>query len=684
MGETAIYNPGCDCGGAFLSGTVPPIAAQGENGDFYLDFTLYNLYGPKTAGLWPEPPVSIVGPDGVGAMGPAGPAGQQGIQGPKGVKGDPGTEGLSAYDVWLAEGNVGTEADFLLDITGPTGVAGPAGSQIFSDVVDPVNVDGDPGDYWLNTTTSTLWGPKDVATFWVGTDLLLKGDTGDVGPAGADGADGADQPILDLHCGQQNVTNNTTTIAIPAAADPTLHNPADYIQLTGIFDAVPHGVNNGVTQQSNQLTIARSGTYRIAVWCTFTTSTNATSVGLRFALNGVVGLARTPRNRVSTANDRRQIVAHGIHNFAAGDIITLWGAADTGTNVTFEDMVFSVVELIATGIETEVQDEGTPILTAADAINFVGAGVTVTDVAGVATVTIPGGGGGGSLDVEDEGISIDAAVVVMDFVGAGVTVTQTVAGEVEVNIPGTDTNTTDLVVQEEGVTVVIGDTLNFVGASVTVTDVGGVATVTVTDADTNTTDLIVNDEGTPIVTTDEINFVGAGVTVTDVAGVATVTIPGGGGGATKHLLRLPVDPVNGTNFAADFFGGISFLVTEDCTITDIGIIASGAFASTTVYPAVYAKHASTNSLGALLATGSLVTGLTAGVNLIPLTSGLVVTAGTLLWIGLITHVATAMFASVSNTTPVVFFAAAGAPPDPAPATTHTNAAWGSFWPVVTT
>jgi len=679
MSEATIYNPGCDCGGAFLSGTVPPIAAQGENGDFYLDFTLYDLYGPKTAGLWPEPPVSIVGPDGVGAMGPAGPAGQQGIQGPKGNKGDPGADGDSAYQVWLDEGNVGTEADFLADITGPTGAAGPGGSQIFSDIVDPVDTDGEVGDYWLNTTTSTLWGPKDESTDWVGTDLLLKGDTGDTG---ATGPAGADQPILDLHCGQQNVTDNATTIAITAAGDPTLHDPTDYVQVTGIFDAVPHGVNNGVTQQTNQLTIARTGTYRIAVWCTFTTSTNATSIGLRFALNSVVGLARTPRNRVGTANDRRQIVAHGIHDFSAGDIITLYAAADTTTNVTFEDMVFSVVEMIATGIETEVQDEGTPILTAADAINFVGAGVTVTDVSGVATVTIPGGGGGGSLDVEDEGTSIDAAVVVMDFVGAGVTVTQTAAGEVEVSIPG---GISGIDFEEEGTPVVTAASVNFVGASVTVTDVGGVATVTVTDADTNTTDLIVNDEGTPIVTTDEINFVGAGVTVTDVAGVATVTIPGGGGGGNIfHANNQELDPTVTASFSSGFFGGRYIIVERDGTIDSLSFIATSANGASVVYPAIYAKHASSNEPGALLASGSSVTGVVQGVNNLPLSAPLNVTAGTLLAIGLVTQTSGFNIAASPPSTRAIYFATAGAPPDPAPATTHsTSSLFTTMWPVMT-
>ncbi|RJG10902.1 DUF2793 domain-containing protein [Pseudomonas cavernicola] len=51
-------------------------------------------------------------------------------------------------------------------------------------------------------------------------------------------------------------------------------------------------------------------------------------------------------------------------------------------------------ELVA-GVTTPVQDEGSTVVASPTAINFVGAGVTVTDVGGVATVTISGGGAGG-------------------------------------------------------------------------------------------------------------------------------------------------------------------------------------------------------------------------------------------------------------------------------------------------
>lgn len=47
-----------------------------------------------------------------------------------------------------------------------------------------------------------------------------------------------------------------------------------------------------------------------------------------------------------------------------------------------------------------------------------------------------GGGGGSLLEVQDDGVTIDASVGILNFTGPGVTATQTVAGEVEVNIPG--------------------------------------------------------------------------------------------------------------------------------------------------------------------------------------------------------------------------------------------------------
>ena len=78
-----------------------------DNGDGTLTFTYYDGSSYTTGVL-----SSLVG-----ATGPQGPAGQN------------GTNGQSAYDLWLAQGNTGTVADFLNSLQGPEGVQGNTGPQ---------------------------------------------------------------------------------------------------------------------------------------------------------------------------------------------------------------------------------------------------------------------------------------------------------------------------------------------------------------------------------------------------------------------------------------------------------------------------------------------------------------------------------------------------------------------------
>ena len=70
-----------------------------------------------------------------GPQGPQGPQGEPGPTGPTGPKGDKGEDGVighdgaSAYEIWISQGNVGTEDDFLASLVGPTGPQGPQGPK---------------------------------------------------------------------------------------------------------------------------------------------------------------------------------------------------------------------------------------------------------------------------------------------------------------------------------------------------------------------------------------------------------------------------------------------------------------------------------------------------------------------------------------------------------------------------
>jgi hypothetical protein len=63
-------------------------------------------------------------------------------------------------------------------MVGADGAPGADGRTILSGTVDPTT-EGEDGDFYINTATTTLFGPKNV-TWPTGVSL--------VGPAGADGA----------------------------------------------------------------------------------------------------------------------------------------------------------------------------------------------------------------------------------------------------------------------------------------------------------------------------------------------------------------------------------------------------------------------------------------------------------------------------------------------------------------
>jgi len=99
-----------------------------------------------------------------------------------------GGNGLSAYEVWLAEGNIGSEQDFLdrlvSTVPGPTGAQGPTGAT------GPQGVQGIKGDTGLTGATGAQGaiGPQGET----GPQGIQgpKGDTGSQGIQGIQGATG--------------------------------------------------------------------------------------------------------------------------------------------------------------------------------------------------------------------------------------------------------------------------------------------------------------------------------------------------------------------------------------------------------------------------------------------------------------------------------------------------------------
>lgn len=129
------------------------------------------------------------------------------------ITGAQGPAGESAYQIWLDEGNTGTEADFLASLVGatgsqgPQGIQGPTGATGATGAAGPAGADGDDGasyltgtgnpsvslgedgDTYSNNANGEIWTKN--AGVWTFTGFSLMGPQGIQGPQGLTGATGA-------------------------------------------------------------------------------------------------------------------------------------------------------------------------------------------------------------------------------------------------------------------------------------------------------------------------------------------------------------------------------------------------------------------------------------------------------------------------------------------------------------
>lgn len=90
-----------------------------------------------------------------------------------------GLDGKSAYQHWLSQGNLGTIGDFLNSLRGTPGLS------VLNGIIDPVPGDGVDGEFFINTTTNEMFGPKDAGV-WPTPGFSLVGPAGPQGPPGLD------------------------------------------------------------------------------------------------------------------------------------------------------------------------------------------------------------------------------------------------------------------------------------------------------------------------------------------------------------------------------------------------------------------------------------------------------------------------------------------------------------------
>lgn len=170
-----------------LNGIGVPNNALGKDGDFYLNTTNLNFYGPKSAGVWGGF-VTLGGADG-----------QDGVDGTNGINGANGLDGKT----------------------------------VLNGTTTPSTALGVDGDFYIRTTDYFLFGPKSGGVWGSGISL--------VGAAGTNGTNGVDG-VLGFGL---RYTFGMATTPTPASGELRFNN-ASYASVTQVFVSETDRLSNNL------------------------------------------------------------------------------------------------------------------------------------------------------------------------------------------------------------------------------------------------------------------------------------------------------------------------------------------------------------------------------------------------------------------------------------------------------
>lgn len=173
---------------------------------------------------------------------------------------------------------------------------------------------------------------------------------------------------------------------------------------------------------------------------------------------------------------------------------------------------------------------------------------------------------------------------------------------------------------------------------------------------------------------------GTGVTITDNGdGTFTIASTGGGGGGAQQYGVAPAgfDPHSSNVSGTGFFVGRLIIMPKATTLNSIILPVTTTTPSCVVTPAIYGVTAGTYDIAALLKSGAAVTGIVKGLQTLPLTSGLAVTEGQVIWAG-VTISGAAIACAVCSAAGSVFFTSPAAPPNPAASPSY-NGTTACMW-----
>lgn len=137
--------------------------------------------------------------------------------------------------------------------------------------------------------------------------------------------------------GELSIQSNTTAIAVTAATDTTLSTPSDYIKVSGVWDATPHGNNTGITQNTNDVSVADAGVYVVDFWTSLSSDVASSLVSFMTGVNGTVSAQRRPRLRLVTNGQLYMLNFQTTLSLNATDVVSVHVACDKTANLTLAD-----------------------------------------------------------------------------------------------------------------------------------------------------------------------------------------------------------------------------------------------------------------------------------------------------------------------------------------------------------
>lgn len=194
---------------------------------------------------------------------------------------------------------------------------------------EPKDIDGSSvGEVYVSDGTgsgaSGAWQP----IIPVGGDTALAGQVFVSNGAGG----GSWDHRTDIH-GEMFVTGNTTPAVLTAAVDPTLSTDTDYVKATTGWQA---GHLTGINFNTDELEITVAGDYEINLWASFEIAVTNSLIGVKYAINNTIPYSpRKILNKAKTTTDINNLFGIGIApGLQVGDVISIYIASDTNTNVT--------------------------------------------------------------------------------------------------------------------------------------------------------------------------------------------------------------------------------------------------------------------------------------------------------------------------------------------------------------